>query len=184
MKKVLFLLLSFVSLFTAQAQIVNPVKWSSRVEKISDTEFNLVMEAKIDDDWHVYSQFTPENGPLPAEFKFKDAKGNYELIGKVKESPYKKQYNDVFEVDEYYFEKKATFTQKIKVTNPNFTALKASVDYQVCKEVCIDQDKYNFPWLFRSFRLILHVRVVISSNHLLFFRSFLPSILRFPLTAL
>jgi thiol:disulfide interchange protein DsbD len=140
MKKVLFLLLSFVSLFTAQAQIVNPVKWSSRVDKISDTEFNLVMEAKIEDDWHMYSQFTPENGPWPAEFKFKDAKGNYELIGKVKESPYKKQYNDVFEVDEYYFEKKATFTQKIKVTNPNFTTLKASVDYQVCKEVCINQD--------------------------------------------
>lgn len=140
MKKVLFLLLSFLTLFTAQGQMVNPVKWSSRVEKISDTEFNLVMEAKIDDDWHVYSQFTPENGPLPAEFKFKDAKGNYELIGKVKESPYKKQYNDVFEVDEYYFEKKASFTQKIKVTNPNFTTLKASVDYQVCKEVCINQD--------------------------------------------
>ena len=140
MKKVLFLLLSFLTLFTAQGQMVNPVKWSSRVEKISDTEFNLVMEAKIEDDWHVYSQFTPENGPLPAEFKFKDAKGNYELIGKVKESPYKKQYNDVFEVDEYYFEKKATFTQKIKVTNPNFTTLKASVDYQVCKEVCINQD--------------------------------------------
>lgn len=140
MKKVLFLLLSFLTLFTAQGQMVNPVKWSSRVEKISDTEFNLVMEAKIEDDWHVYSQFTPENGPLPAEFKFKDAKGNYELIGKVKESPYKKQYNDVFEVDEYYFEKKATFTQKIKITNPNFTTLKASVDYQVCKEVCINQD--------------------------------------------
>ena len=140
MKKVLFLLLSFLTLFTAQGQMVNPVKWSSRVEKISDTEFNLVMEAKIDADWHVYSQFTPENGPLPAEFKFKDAKGNYELIGKVKESPYKKQYNDVFEVDEYYFEKKATFTQKIKITNPNFTTLKASVDYQVCKEVCINQD--------------------------------------------
>ena len=140
MKKVLFLLLSFLTLFTAQAQMINPVKWSSRVEKISETEFNLVMEAKIEDDWHVYSQFTPENGPLPAEFKFKDAKGNYELIGKVKESPYKKQYNDVFEVDEYYFEKKATFTQKIKVTNPNFTTLKATVDYQVCKEVCINQD--------------------------------------------
>lgn len=140
MKKVLFLLLSFLTLFTAQGQMVNPVKWSSRVEKISDTEFHLVMEAKIDDDWHVYSQFTPENGPLPAEFKFKDTKGNYELIGKVKESPFKKQYNDVFEVDEYYFEKKATFTQKIKVTNPNFTSLKATVDYQVCKEVCINQD--------------------------------------------
>ena len=119
MKKALFFLLSFLAFANVNAQIVNPVKWTSKVEKISDTEFNLVMEGKIEDNWHVYSQFTPENGPLAAEFKFKDTKGNFELIGKVKESPYKKQYNDVFEVDEYYFEKKVTFTKKVKITNPN-----------------------------------------------------------------
>ncbi|NNT72380.1 DUF255 domain-containing protein [Flavobacterium sp. IMCC34852] len=140
MKKVLFFLLSFLAFANVNAQIVNPVKWSSKVEKISDTEFNLVMEGKIEDNWHVYSQFTPEGGPLAAEFKFKDAKGNYELVGKVKESPYKKQYNDVFEVDEYYFEKKVTFIQKVKILNPNLTTIKATIDYQVCKEVCINQD--------------------------------------------
>lgn len=140
MKKVLFFLLSFLAFANINAQMVNPVKWTSKVEKISDTEFNLVMEGKIEDNWHVYSQFTPENGPLAAEFKFKDAKGNYELIGKVKESPYKKQYNDVFEVDEYYFEKKVTFIQKVKIINPNLTTIKATIDYQVCKEVCINQD--------------------------------------------
>lgn len=140
MKKLLFSIFTFLAFANGFAQIVNPVKWTSKVEKLSETEFNLVMEAKIDDEWHVYSQFTPENGPIPAEFKFKDAKGNFELIGKVKESPYKKQYNDVFEVDEYYFEKKATFTQKIKVVNPKLTSIKASIDYQVCKEVCINQD--------------------------------------------
>lgn len=140
MKKLLFSIFTFLAFANGFAQIVNPVKWTSKVEKLSEIEFNLVMEAKIEDEWHVYSQFTPENGPIPAEFKFKDAKGNFELIGKVKESPYKKQYNDVFEVDEYYFEKKATFTQKIKVVNPNLTTIKASIDYQVCKEVCINQD--------------------------------------------
>ena len=140
MKKVLFFIFTFLAFANGFAQIINPVKWTSKVEKLSETEFNLVMEGKIEDEWHVYSQFTPADGPIPAEFKFKDAKGNFELIGKTKESPYKKQYNDVFEVDEYYFEKKATFTQKIKITNPNFTTLKASVDYQVCKEVCINQD--------------------------------------------
>ena len=140
MKKLLFSIFTFLAFANGFTQIVNPVKWTSKVEKLSETEFNLVMEAKIDDEWHVYSQFTPENGPIPAEFKFKDAKGNFELIGKVKESPYKKQYNDVFEVDEYYFEKKATFTQKIKVVNPKLTSIKASIDYQVCKEVCINQD--------------------------------------------
>ena len=140
MKKLLFSIFTFLAFANGFAQIINPVKWSSKIEKLSETEFNLVMEAKIDDEWHVYSQFTPADGPIPAEFKFKDAKGNFELVGKVKESPYKKQYNDVFEVDEYYFEKKATFTQKIKVINPKLTSIKASIDYQVCKEVCINQD--------------------------------------------
>lgn len=140
MKKVLFFLIAFFAIANLNAQMVNPVKWTSRVEKLSDVEFNLIMEGKIEDGWHMYSQFTPENGPLPAEFKFENAKGNYELIGKVKESPYKKQFNDVFEVDEYYFEKKVTFTQKIKVANVKLTSIKAKIDFQVCKDVCINQD--------------------------------------------
>ena len=140
MKKVLFLLLSFLAFANGNAQILNPVKWTSKVEKTGETEFNLVMEGKIDNGWHMYSQFTPEGGPLAADFKFDDAKGNFELIGKVKETPYKKEYNEVFEVDEYYFEKKVTFIQKIKVVNPKLTAIKAKIDFQVCKEVCINQD--------------------------------------------
>jgi thiol:disulfide interchange protein DsbD len=139
MKKVLFFLLIFLAFANANAQIVKPVKWTSKVEQLSDSEFNLVMNGKIDEGWHVYSQFTPENGPLPAEFKFENAKGNYELVGKTKESDYKKQYNDVFEVDEYYFEKKVTFIQKIKITNPKLTSIKAKIDFQVCKEVCINE---------------------------------------------
>lgn len=140
MKKVLFFLLIFLATANANAQIVKPVKWTSKVEQLSDSEFNLVMNGKIDDGWHLYSQFTPENGPLPAEFTFENAKGNYELVGKTKESDYKKQYNDVFEVDEYYFEKKVTFIQKIKITNPKLTSIKAKIDFQVCKDVCINGD--------------------------------------------
>jgi thiol:disulfide interchange protein DsbD len=138
MKKFLALI-ALLAFANANAQIVKPVKWTSKVETINDSEFNLIMEATIEKDWHVYSQFTPENGPLPAEFTFENAKGNYELIGKTKESPYKKQYNDVFEVDEYYFEKKATFTQKIKITNPKLTSIKSKIDFQVCKDVCINE---------------------------------------------
>lgn len=140
MKKVLFFLLIFLATANANAQIVKPVKWTSKVEQLSDSEFNLVMNGKIDEGWHLYSQFTPENGPLPAEFKFENAKGNYELVGKTKESDYKKQYNDVFEVDEYYFEKKVTFIQKIKISNPKLTSIKAKIDFQVCKDVCINGD--------------------------------------------
>ena len=74
MKKVLFFPLIFLALANGNAQIVKPVKWTSKVEKLSDSEFNLVMQGKIDEGWHVYSQFTPANGPLPAEFEFKESK--------------------------------------------------------------------------------------------------------------
>jgi thiol:disulfide interchange protein DsbD len=140
MKKVLFFLFSFLALANLNAQIVKPVKWSTKVEKLSDSEFNLVMEGKIDEGWHVYSQFTPADGPLPAEFAFIDTKGNYELVGKVKESPYKKQFNDIFEVDEYYFEKSVTFAQKVKIINAKLTSIKAKIDYQVCKQACINDN--------------------------------------------
>lgn len=145
MKKILLFLVAFLTFANTNAQIVKPVKWTTKVTKISDTEVNLIMEATIEKDWHVYSQYTPDNGPLPAEFKFDNAKGNYELIGKVKESPYKKQYNDVFEVDEYYFANKATFTQKVKIINPKLTSIKGAIDFQVCKEVCInDNSTFTF----------------------------------------
>ena len=145
MKKVLFFLLSFLAFANVNAQIVKPVKWTTKVDKLSATEFNLVMDGKIDEGWHLYSQFTPDGGSLPAEFKYDNPKGNYELVGKTKESPYKKGFNDVFGVDEYYFEKQVTFTQKVKILNPKVTSIKVKADYQVCKNVCI-QDPQQFTF--------------------------------------
>ena len=143
MNKLLAALLVLFVFTSGTAQIVKPVKWTSKTEKISDTEFNLIMQGKIDDEWHVYSQYTPDGGPLPAEFKFENAKGNYELIGKPKESAYKKAFNDIFEVDEYFFEKQVTFTQRIKLINTKLTSIKGKIDYQVCKTACIN-DKQDF----------------------------------------
>jgi len=141
MKKIYFLLFAFFGLFQLNAQMLDPVKWTSRTEKISATEFKLVFEGTIEDDWHVYSQFTPDGGPLPLEVIFKNAKGNFELIGKATESATKREYNDIFEVDEIFFSKKAVITQKVKITNPAVVSIEAKLDYQVCKTSCINQSK-------------------------------------------
>ncbi len=146
MKRILMTLVFLLTCFWGQAQIVKPVKWTSKVERLSDTECNLIMQGKIDEGWHVYSQFTPDGGPLPAEFTFAKAQGNYELVGKPKESPYKKHFNDVFGVDEYYFEKQVTFTQKVKLLNASVTTIKGAIDYQTCKEVCIN-DNVSFTFV-------------------------------------
>ncbi|MEO8236007.1 MAG: cytochrome c biogenesis protein CcdA [Flavobacterium sp.] len=138
MKKIIALLLFFTFLST-QAQILDPVKWSSRVEKISETEFNLILDGKIDSGWHMYSQFTADGGPLPTILKFE--KGAYELVGKTQESKTKTAFNEIFEVNETFFEKSVTLTQKIKVTNPGLKNVKVDLDYQVCKESCINANK-------------------------------------------
>jgi len=135
-----FALIALIFGFFGNAQILNPVQWKTKVVQKSATEFELIMDATIENEWHMYSQFTPENGPLPTVFDYKNAKGNFDLVGKTKESPYKKVYNDIFEVDEYYFAKTAQFKQIIKVTNPKVKEVKVYVEYQVCKEQCIQQD--------------------------------------------
>jgi thiol:disulfide interchange protein DsbD len=138
MKKFTYILLLIT--FFAQGQILNPVKWKSKVVQKSANEFELVMEATIENEWHIYSQYTPDGGALPTVFDYKNAKGNYTLVGKTKESAYKKVFNDIFEVDEYYFAKTAQFKQVIKVTNPILKEVKVFVEYQACKEQCIQQD--------------------------------------------
>ena len=143
-KKLQLFLLLIVS-FALQAQVLDPVQWKSRTEKISDSEYTLVFEAAIEPEWHVYSQFTPEGGPLPLEFSWENPKGKYEVSGKAKESAYKKQFNDIFEVDEYYFEKSFTLRQRVRLL-PGFTGkIAVTINYQVCKEVCINQEEeFNF----------------------------------------
>lgn len=141
MKRFYALLLLFFTFLSAQSQILNPVSWKTSVEKKSDNEVVLVFEATIEHEWHMFSQFTPEGGSSPSVFEYKNAKGNFELVGKTKESPYKKVYSDVFEVDEYMFENKAQFKQTVKITNPNLKSISVYVEYQVCKESCIQQDK-------------------------------------------
>ena len=148
MRNFLYTLITFLVLTNVNAQVLSPVKWTTKIEKVSETEFNLIANGTIQEGWHVFSQFTPDGGSLPMVLNFKDVKGNYELIGKAKESPYQKVYSDVFEVDEYIFEDKVTVTQKVKITNPKTTKIKLNLEYQVCKEACINDNKdlvFNIP---------------------------------------
>ena len=121
MKKLTYILIVLVGLF-AQAQIVEPVKWTTKVIKVSETEFDLITTAQIDNDWHLYSQFTPEGGAQPLVLLIK-IKRELSISWKNKEDKYKKAYNDIFEIDEYFFSGTANFTQRIKVLNPKLNSV-------------------------------------------------------------
>lgn len=140
----------FISALSVNAQILNPVTWSGKTEKISETEYNLIFEATIEANWHLYSQDLPDGGPLPTLFIFEDSENstNYKLIGKVTESAFITDFDKVFEMDLNYFDNEATFTQKIELLNPDLKSITGTIDFQACDDArCIYQQKsvtFNF----------------------------------------
>jgi len=145
MKKIIVTLFVFLAFVIGNAQILDPVKWTTKIEKKSDTNYILTFNGVIENEWHMYSQFTPEGGPLPLEITFKNQKGNYNLIGKAKEGKTTTAFNDVFEVNETFFVKNAQIQQEIVLTNPNTKTIEVDFNYQVCKQSCINiEKKFSF----------------------------------------
>lgn len=142
MKKLFYLLILGFTCTIAQAQILAPATWKATIEKQADAEYVLTLGAIIETDWHIYSQFTPDDGPLPAALLFQDSKNRYELVGKTKESATQRVFNPIFGVDEIFFSDKATFTQVIKQLDPKTEIIQVELSYQVCKDNCISETKY------------------------------------------
>jgi cytochrome c biogenesis protein CcdA/thioredoxin-related protein len=128
----------------AASGILEPVKWSAKVESLGNNEFALKVEATIEEHWHLYSQNLPsEDGPLPTVFEFEKLTG-LELMGKVTESASITSFDPVFEMDLSFFENKATFEQKFKNTG-DLKSIKGTVSFMVCDdERCIFPDPFEF----------------------------------------
>ena len=60
----------------------------------------------------------------------------------AEESDTRVEFNDVFGVDEKFWEEDATLTQNLVITDDSTTIVKTIVEYQVCKDVCIAQTFY------------------------------------------
>ncbi|NJN49983.1 MAG: hypothetical protein HC798_01165 [Polaribacter sp.] len=141
-KFIICLLISF-SLAVFSQTDTEPVVWKTSFVKINETEFDIIFEANIATDWHLYSQYNPDEASLPLAISSVDKNANYQLIGKAKESKTYKEYSDIWEKEEVFFKDKALLTQRIKLTNKEITTIKLNVFGQVCKQVCINFDE-NF----------------------------------------
>lgn len=68
MKKWLWLFLLFI--YTGfSAQIKDVVKWTYQLNKISDSEYEAVLTAKMESGWHIYSKDLPPDSGIPTEMK-------------------------------------------------------------------------------------------------------------------
>ena len=148
MKKTFLLscLLMVLGLTTAFAQIQDPVQFKTEWKKISDTEAQIVFTGDIDSGWHVYSTDLPEGGPISATFNTDKMEG-IELDGKLMpEGKEIEAFDKVFEMKLRYFEGKATFVQKLKITAATYF-IEGYLQYGSCNdENCLPPTDVEFSF--------------------------------------
>lgn len=167
----LILLIILVTSFSLSAQeFINPVQWSVSVEP-TDQGHNLIMSAKIDQGWHLYSQiqFGDEfEGPIRTEFYYNASDSTYVLQGPTQEPEVEPVYDPVFELDVIYFEDEVSFVQPIKIINAQGNILTAEVYYSVCDaEKCLPPDTKTFTLNLATMDLLQQELVLTERDMLL-----------------
>ena len=142
-----FIILSFLTITHSNAQVIEPVTWETSVKKISDTEFDLISTATIDEGWHLYSQNVPEDGPIPTTFNYTTT-DEFSLVEITTEEEGHVVDDPVFLMKIKFFEDKATFTQRIKVLNKELSLVKGEVEFMACDdEKCLPPNYIDLEFL-------------------------------------
>lgn len=133
MKKVILFCSLFALVFSAQAQRLNPVKWTFESVKKADKQYEVVLTATVEAPWHIYSQ-TVKKGPIPTTVTFKPnplvkLSGSTKEIGKL-ESNFDKNFDAVIGS----YAGKVQFKQAIVLKAASKTKLTGSIEYMVCND--------------------------------------------------
>ena len=130
-KYVLLLLLAVLT--TVQAQMVDPVHFTTELKTGKGAEGEIVFTAKIDPGWHVYSTDLGQDGPIEATFNAVKIDG-VETVGKLTpKGNVIKKFDNMFGMELKYFEHSATFVQKVKFTKPKYT-IDCYLEYGACND--------------------------------------------------
>ena len=131
MKRILFLLFSFVLLAVTAAQA--QVKFSVSIKRVSPTEIDVVFTGNIASGWHVYGTDIAPGGPTVATFGTDVLKGA-KLKGALRAGAgLKRKQDPIFDMPVSYFEHTAQFTQRIELTEKQYE-VKGYLRYGACND--------------------------------------------------
>ena len=148
MRKTAVLITLLMAGFFANAQVKNPLKWSYTLKKVNATTYEVHIAATIEKGWHVYSQTTPDGGPVPTTITF-SKNPLITLVGVAKETGKLEQRHEaLFGVDVNQFSNSVKFVQTIKVKAAVKTSVTGSVEFMVCNDrECLPPttNKFSLP---------------------------------------
>ena len=127
-----------------QAQMVEPVHFTSQLKVLQGNEAEIIFNALIDEGWHVYSTNLGDGGPVSATFNVVKMDGA-EPVGKLQtRGKETKQFDKLFDMELRFFEHKASFVQKVRFTKPTYT-IDCYLEYGACNdEMCMPPTQVEF----------------------------------------
>ena len=134
MRRILTLLFLVTSAFTLKSQVLEPVTWTfNSVKTSAENNYEIVMTAAIEGNWHLYAMDIAEGGPIATSFSFESPSG-FTLSGK----PYavdkpEVKFDNSFGMDIGMHSEKAEFRQKIIVIKYPVT-VKGFVTFMSCDD--------------------------------------------------
>lgn len=137
----------FLFSIALNAQTLNPVRWEYSFEKTGKDEGIIVLKAKLQEKWHIYSQNQSGDGPIPTSFVF-NPDPHYKLIDKVQEPACEKVFSEVFESEVQMFSHEVSFQQKISFTSKTNFLVQGELEYMSCNDVsCLPPrtEKFSIP---------------------------------------
>ena len=133
MKRLILAFQLLLVVMFAQAQMLNPVKFTSHLKTNGTAEAEIIFSGKIQPGWHVYSTGLGNDGPISASFNTNKMDG-VELVGKLQPRGHEiSNYDALFGMKLRYFEGSVTFVQKVKFTKPQYT-IDAYLEYGACND--------------------------------------------------
>ena len=148
MKYRILLIATYIVLtgFTAFSQD-NPAKWTFETKKTGARQYDLIFTATVSNPWHIYSQSTPDGGPLPTAIRF-NKNPLVTLSGPATEKGVLQQkYEEVFGVNVKFYNGKVVFVQQVNVKGTAKTSMKGTIEFMLCTdEQCLPPTEIPFSF--------------------------------------
>ena len=144
MKRICYTFLLLVTVLAVQAQMADPVHFTSALKDLGNGEGEIVFSATIDDGWHVYSTDLGQSGPIEATFTATRLEG-VKLAGRLTpRGNIIRKHDPVFDMNLAFFEHAATFVQRVRFTKPHYT-VEGYLEYGACNdEMCMPPTQVDF----------------------------------------
>lgn len=144
MKKIVSVLLLLVTTICINAQMADPVHFTTKMEMLGGDEAQIEFTAKIDNGWHVYSTGLGDDGPISATFNATKMDGVKTVGGLTHKGKEISKFDNMFGMKLRFFEGSVTFIQKIKFTKPEYS-INCYLEYGACNdETCLPPTSVDF----------------------------------------